>query len=331
MPAKLSLTLLALAALIGGKGDPKTTESSETPEVKMEVPTEETANPQAEVYKGEMVDSQEFCFVSKSAVTIADSEGFNYSFLRFTVADGDSAEGTFMSSPYGTDGSRGSFKGIFREDENLLQTTTTHLAEGERYEETRDYSIGADGIALLDESGKPVMTMPVVSCEQYDKEMKMYRQNILKNRVNTSDRTRLKKVKEVLEFGYTEEQLDNLRFMELQIDLDNNYQTVEYLLYIMDPMVCGSGGCNLLLIDDNGKTLSNTTVVKLPLYMPVATVEDMQNKGDWKPLFVWSQGFRKLASEDGSYPSNASMAPEFPENELTGHPEKYQLVLDYID
>jgi hypothetical protein len=331
MQARLSLILLALGALIGCKGDPKTTESAETPEVKSEVQAEKIANPNAEVYKGERVDSREFCFVSKSAVTIADSKGFNYYFLRFTVTDGDSAEGTFLSSPYGTDGSRGSFKGIYREDKNLLQTTTTYLAEGERYEEQRDYTLGADGIALVDGSGKPVMKMPVVSCEQYNEEMKMYRQNILKNKVNTSDRTRLKKVKEVLEFGYTEEQLDNVRFMELQIDLDNNYQTEEYLLYIMDPMLCGSGGCNLLIIDDNGKTLSNTTVVKLPLYMPVATVEDMQNKGDWKPLFVWSQGFRKLASEDGSYPSNASMAPEFPENELTGRPEKYQLVLDYLD
>jgi len=331
IPARLSLTLLALAVLIGCKGEPKTTETTETPEVKMEVPAGETANPQAEVYNGEKIDSREFCFVSKSAVTIADSQGFNYSFLRFTVTDGDSAEGTYLSSPYGTDGSRGSFKGIYREDENLLQTTTTYLAEGERYEDQRDYTLGADGISLTDESGKPLMKMPVVSCEEYDKEMKMYRQNILKKRVNTSDRTRLKKVKEVLGFGYTEKQLDNMRFMELQIDLDNNYETEEYLLYIMDPMVCGSGGCNLLIIDDTGKTLSNTTVVKLPLYMPVATIADMQNKGDWKPLFVWSQGFRKLASEDGSYPYNASMAPEFPENELTGHPEKYQLVLDYLD
>lgn len=331
MQARISFTLLALVAFLGCKGDPKTTNSAQTSDSKMDGQAEEVANPQAEAHKGERVDSREFCFVSKSAVTIADSKGFNYSFLRFTVTDGDSAEGTFLSSPYGTDGSRGSFKGIYREDEKLLQTTTTYIAEGERYEEQRDYTLGADGIALIDGSGKPLMKMPVVSCEQYNKELKMYRQNILKNRVNTSDRTRLKKVKEVLEFGYTEEQLDNMRFLELQIDLDNNYQTEEYLLYIMDPMVCGSGGCNLLIIDDAGKTLSNTTVVKLPLYMPVATVEDMQNKGDWKPLFVWSQGFRILESKDGKYPDNASMEPAVSEASLESHPERYRLVLDYLD
>ena len=122
-----------------------------------------------------------------------------------------------------------------------------------------------------------------------------------------------------------------MRFLELAIDLDNNYQTEEYLLYIMDPMVCGSGGCNLLVIDENGKTRSNTTVVKLPLYMPVSTIEDMEKKGDWKSLFVWSEGFRKLIPENGKYTSNASMAPEISENELKGHPEKYQLVLDYLE
>ncbi len=324
MTAKVTFIFWVLVAAVGCKGDPKTTESKETPEAEM-------AKPVTEIYKGEMADSRQFCFLSKSAVSMAESEGFNYSFMRFTVTDGDSAEGTFLSSPYGTDGSRGSFKGIYREDQNLLQTTTTYLAEGERYEEQRDYTLGEDGIALLDESGKPVLTIPVVSCEQYDTEMNTYHQGILKNRINTTDRSRLKKVKEVLDFGYTEEQLDRMRFLELAIDLDNNYQTEEYLLYIMDPMVCGSGGCNLLVIDENGKTRSNTTVVKLPLYMPVSTIEDMKKKGEWKSLFVWSEGFRKLSPENGKYPSNASMAPEISENELKGHPEKYQLVLDYLE
>ena len=93
----------------------------------------------------------------------------------------------------------------------------------------------------------------------------------------------------------------------------------------------GSGGCNLLIIDENGKTLSNTTVVKLPIYLPATTIEGMKSKGSWKPLYVWSQGFRKLDSEDGKYPSNASMAMEVPQEELEGHPENYQLVLDYLE
>mgnify|MGYP006935562941 FL=1 len=92
--------------------------------------------------------------------------------------------------------------------------------------------------------------------------------------------------------------MDQLRFMEVAVDLDNDYQTEEYLLYIMDSMLCGSGGCNLLVIDGNGNTLSNTTVVKLPIYMPTQTIADMASKGLWKPLYVWSQGFRELPFMD---------------------------------
>jgi hypothetical protein len=148
--------------------------------------------------------------------------------------------------------------------------------------------------------------------------------------VNITDRSRLKNNPDIAELGYTQGQLDEIRFMELEVNLDNNYETREFLLYIMDPMVCGSGGCNLLVVDEAGKTLSRTTVVKLPIYMPTTLVTNSE-KGQWKPLYVWSQGFRELEAEQGQYPANASMAPEVPEDALSGHPEKYQLILDYLD
>ncbi len=291
----------------------------------------EIAIPEDKTDVGEVSEVREFCFVQKSPARNATGQGFNYEFIHFTVTKGDKARGTFLSSPYGTDGARGSLSGIYRGDQNLLQTTTTFLAEGEYYEEQRDYKIGADGISLQGPSGEPVLTIPAVSCEEYTAELKAYRQGILKNSVNTTDRSRLKKVKEVIDFGYTPGQLDSLRFMEREIDLDNDYRTREFLLFIMDPMVCGSGGRNLMIIDETGKTLSSTTVVKLPVFTVASTVGDLQSEGSWKPLFVWSQGYRKLSPADGKYPSNASMAPEVPQGELEGHPENYQLLLDYLD
>lgn len=324
MTERRIITFLFMIALIGCKGDPKTKAPAETQGAEISSPPEETIG-------GEVTGGRDFCYVRKSAAPSTMGEAYNYDFIRFRLNDGDKVEGTFLSSPYGTDGSRGSISGIYQEDQKRFQTTTTYLAEGEYYEEQRDYEIGAEGVSLLDDSGKPIITVPVVSCEKYTVEMRAYQQGILKKKVNTTDRSRLKQVKEVNDFGYTQQQLDNLRFMELEIDLDNDYTTREYLLYIMDPMVCGSGGCNLLIIDENGKTLSNTTVVKLPIYLPATTVEGMKSKGSWKPLYVWSQGFRKLDSEDGKYPSNASMATEVPQEELEGHPENYQLVLDYLE
>ncbi len=280
---------------------------------------------------GEPLTSRQYCYVSRTATPEALGDSYNYQFVRFEVGENGNATGSMIYAPYGTDGSRGSITGVYREGEQLLQSTTTYLAEGELYEEQRDYRIGEAGLSFLNADKQPTETIPAVTCEEYEKYMKEFHRSYLQNRVNTTDRTRLKKVQEVRDFGYAEDQLDNLRFMELQVDLDNDYETEEYLLYIMDPMVCGSGGCNLLVIDSNGKTLSSTTVVKLPIYAPSTILGDSGEKGDWKPLYVWSQGYRKLEAKDGAYPPNASMAPKVSEDEITGHPEKYRLILDHLD
>ena len=279
----------------------------------------------------EMENPPHLCFASKTPTPEAFGDTYNYQFTRLHLSEDGKVTGMMLHAPYGTDGSRGSISGIYRKDQALIQTTTTYLAEGELYEEQRDYQLEDDGLATLNAEKESVLTIPAVSCEQYETYLKEYHQGILKNRVNTTDRTRLKKVKEVAEFGYGEEDLDNIRFMEVEVDLDNNYETREFLVYIMDSMVCGSGGCNLLIIDQNGKTLSNTSVVKLPIYMPTSTMGDVDRKGTWKSLYVWSQGFRELVPEDGGYPSNASMAPEVPEDAFSNYPEKYMLVLDYLE
>lgn len=280
---------------------------------------------------GTVETTRHFCYASRTETPQEFGDTYNYQFMRLQMDEGGKVTGWMINAPYGTDGSRGSLRGVYREDQALVQTTTTYLAEGELYEEQRDYRIGEDGLATLDADKRPVFSIPAVSCEQYDSYLKEYQQGILQARVNTSDRTRLKKLKEIEELGFSRKDLDSLRFMEVEVDLDNNYETREFLLYIMDPMVCGSGGCNLLVIDQNGETLSNTTVVKLPVYMPTSTIGDMGREGVWKSLYVWSQGFRELVPKEGRYPANASMAPEVPEGALPEHPEKYMLVLDYLE
>ena len=316
--------IMVLTLVVACKQNPKN--DSPPAETTAEEPAAE-----AQASIGEPEPSRHYCFASKTPTPEEFGDTFNYQFTRLHIDKGGKVTGTMLNAPYGTDGSRGSITGVYREDQALVQTTTTYLAEGELYEEQRDYKIGNAGIATLSAEGESVFSIPAVSCEQFDSYMKEYHQGILKSHVNTTDRSRLKKVKEVAEFGYSEEEMDNLRFLEVEADLDNNYETREFLLYIMDSMVCGSGGCNLLIIDETGKTLSNTTVVKLPIYMPTSTIGDMDQQGTWKSLYVWSQGFRKLAFEDGRYPSNASMAPEVPEDALSDHPEKYKLVLDYLE
>jgi hypothetical protein len=280
---------------------------------------------------GEEEPIRHYCFASRAPTPEEFGNTYNYQFTRLQIGPDGNVTGTIINAPYGTDGSRGSLTGIFQEDRSLLQTTTTFLAEGELYQEQRDYKIEDDGLATLSPQGTPIFTIPSVSCEVFDSYVKEFHQGILKKNINTADRSRLKKVTEIAEFGFTEQQLDNLRFMELEVDLDNNYETREFLLYIMDPMVCGSGGCNLFVINGDGDTLSKTTVVKLPIYMPTSTTGDMDRKKPWKSLYVWSQGFRELVPENGRYPLNASSAKEVPEDALTEHPENFRLVMDYLE
>ena len=321
--------LFVLISILIGSCREKPRENGEAaPSSQAEVRTEQQ---DSQGYSGETNTSWNYCFVSRTAAPKDFGDAFNYSFLQFHVEEDGQVTGTMVNAPYGTDGSRGSFKGIYQEEGKRIQTTLTYLAEGELYEEQRTYEIREEGIEMLDEAGDSVLHIPSVSCDQYNTYFREFQQGILSRQVNTTDRTRLKKVQEVLEFGYSEAQLDGLRFMEVPVDLDRDYGTEEYLLYIMDPMVCGSGGCNLLVIDGKGKTLSSTTVVKLPVYTSASTINDMEQKGSWKPLFVWSQGFRELTSGNGKYPGNASMAPQVPEESLSGHPEKYVLLLDYLD
>ena len=327
LPRFLAL-IMVLASLSACKQDPK--KGSEKGVSPPEVTTEQVT-PEGEAEMEVVETTRHYCFASRTPTPEEFGDTYNYQFARLQIEEDGKVTGTLINAPYGTDGSRGSITGVFREDKSLVQTTTTYLAEGELYQEQREYKLGTDRLATLNSEGEPLFGVPSVSCEDFDNYLKEYNQGILKKSINTTDRSRLKKVTEVVNFGYTEEQRDNLRFMELEVDLDNNYETREFLLYIMDSMVCGSGGCNLLIIDGDGKTLSNTTVVKLPVYMPTSTVGDMARKGTWKSLYVWSQGFRELAPENGRYPSNASLANEVPENVLTDYPEKYTLVLDYLE
>jgi hypothetical protein len=91
---------------------------------------------------GEPLTGRQFCYVSRTTTPEEFGNTYNYQFIRFEVGENGNATGTMIYAPYGTDGSRGSITGVYREGEKLLQSTTTYLAEGELYEEQRDYQIG---------------------------------------------------------------------------------------------------------------------------------------------------------------------------------------------
>jgi hypothetical protein len=120
--------------------------------------------------------------------------------------------------------------------------------------------------------------------------------------------------------------------MEVMIDLDNDYSEMEYLIYIMDPMLCGSGGCNLLITKEDGSIISNISVSRPPVYIPLLSIEEQQaNSNQWKDLYLYSDGMRRLSYTGDKYTANASLGTPVLETQLSSFPEHYVLIMDYLD
>ncbi len=283
----------------------------------------------------EAAGPRELCYASRTVAANSPSgENYNYEFVRLTI-DGEEVRGTMRHYPYGTDGMEASLTGVYNASTQQVNVQSDMLAEGELSQQSRSFKLLENAVQMdyQDARQRPA-TVPQVSCEEYEALLGEFQSGILRRMVNTTDRSRLLKLSAAAlnEMGLTKEQLQEVNFLERAVNLDRDYQTNEYLLYIMDPMLCGTGGCNLLVIDEQGKILSETTVVKLPVYTTATVIADEQNnKGTWKELYVWSQGLRRLTPENGKYPDNASVQPPVVEEQIALHPERYKLLLNYLD
>lgn len=94
---------------------------------------------------------------------------------------------------------------------------------------------------------------------------------------------------------------DQRKFQLEKIDLNNDGKE-EIFVNLASVYFCGSGGCTVLLLDDQLRPITEFTVTQTPIY-----VEETIENG-WKVLMVQSEGnWRKLIYKDGSYPSNPSV------------------------
>lgn len=90
------------------------------------------------------------------------------------------------------------------------------------------------------------------------------------------------------------------RFQLYKIDLNNDGKDEVFVKFITS-YFCGTGGCTLLLLDNNFKLITKFTAIRT-LYVE----QTFQN--NWKVIMTKSQGsWRKLIYANGSYPSNPSM------------------------
>lgn len=114
---------------------------------------------------------------------------------------------------------------------------------------------------------------------------------------------------------------DDLKFLEENnrnfkyeaVDLNGNGDP-EYFVLLQSMFYCGSGGCTLLLINDQMQLVTHFTVMNPPIF-----VEPIKKNG-WPVLLIKSEGeWKELAFENGTYPENPSTLPKAPYDAPSGH------------
>ncbi|MGO3181443.1 MAG: hypothetical protein ACTIJ9_01285 [Aequorivita sp.] len=125
------------------------------------------------------------------------------------------------------------------------------------------------------------------------------------NEINDSDL--VAKVKDYITSEYLSEadlraiSEDQRTFQIEQLDLNDDGKK-EVFVNFTSAYFCGTGGCSVLLLNNQIEPITKFTVTRTPLY-----IEPTMENG-WRPVMTQSEGeWRKLIYKDGSYPSNPSV------------------------
>lgn len=81
----------------------------------------------------------------------------------------------------------------------------------------------------------------------------------------------------------------------------------EYVIFLSTSYFCGSGGCNLFILDSNFKLIADFSVTTPPIYI------DKHSTSGWKNLVLWSDGaYHNMVYNKAlkTYPENPSLEPE---------------------
>lgn len=94
---------------------------------------------------------------------------------------------------------------------------------------------------------------------------------------------------------------DQKKFQLVQIDLNNDGKN-EVFVNFTSSYFCGTGGCTLLLLNDQVKPVTEFTVTRTPLYV------EKTMKNGWRIILTKSgEKWRQLVYKNGSYPTNPSL------------------------
>ncbi|MCT2398227.1 hypothetical protein [Novosphingobium mangrovi (ex Huang et al. 2023)] len=107
------------------------------------------------------------------------------------------------------------------------------------------------------------------------------------------------------------EDMGKLLYAEAETDLDGD-GTPEVLAYVGGPMMCGTGGCNLVVLRRDGAQLRKVSELSV-VQLPVGVLESKSN--GWHDLAVTIAGGGvvahtvRLAFDGKGYPENPTVSP----------------------
>jgi hypothetical protein len=97
--------------------------------------------------------------------------------------------------------------------------------------------------------------------------------------------------------------MNERKFRFEPIDLNGDGRK-EVFISFFTPYFCGTGGCTMILLDDNLKPITKFTVTRPPVYIDPAT------QNGWNILYLQDgDQWKELTYKNGKYPSNPSVLP----------------------
>ncbi|SEJ21180.1 hypothetical protein SAMN05192553_102946 [Cyclobacterium xiamenense] len=117
------------------------------------------------------------------------------------------------------------------------------------------------------------------------------------------------------------------RFIYDKVELNGDEQP-EYLIGLIGPDFCGTGGCTMLVLSDKLKVMAKMTLVKYPVYVGQDSPEEKTNGFQNIYVRTGEVGFVKVAWNGKTYPTNPSMQPKLAESDIS---DKNQLLNAFDD
>lgn len=134
----------------------------------------------------------------------------------------------------------------------------------------------------------------------------------------TTDEAIANKIKHYLTTDYLKNDIkfmskEDRKFQFQTVDLNNDGQQELFINFITS-YFCGSGGCTLLLLDHDWKTITRFTVTSTPIMI------EPNKEQKWAVLMVKDNGvWKDLLYKNGKYPSNPSLLSKSKVDAPSGH------------